>query len=256
MNRIKRVLAILSAAAIVFTFAACQEEETGSDRERSTTTAPTTDATTVATTEAATTAPLPIEAVPGTSTFEQTRLYAATADIISSDRFYMRAESDGIMGTYVVAADGDKFRMGMSSDLFSMLVIVVDGKAYFYDNEHEIWHYTEADEQGLATLGVDVSGVADMFDVGSLVLTAVGIAEFMGRELYFEEFEDDDTTVRYFFDGNTLVGVTDSDGDYVEITLTTTIPAGLFDVPADAMTLEEYTQFLIDADCDDADCTH
>jgi hypothetical protein len=98
------------------------------------------------------------------------------------------------------------------------------------------------------------------FSDATHTLLAVGSDTFGDRELHFEEFNENGTVARYFFDGETLAGrrTTRADDSVADMFMTigTDVPDYAFDVPPGALTPEEYAALFAESphgcsDCDD-----
>ena len=77
-------------------------------------------------------------------------------------------------------------------------------------------------------------------ETGNMTYVSSGTAEFRGKNLPFEEYSDSkaakDTKIRYFYDGNKLVGIrsimSGLTSDMEILALDQNIPGNVFDIPA------------------------
>jgi hypothetical protein len=257
----KKSIALFLTAGVLLMVTACSGDDTPktpfvtseydlrAEQNTSETTATTAAATTVA-------GDAPSEAtetfdVSGMS-FEDTKLYAATYDIMSSDEFTIISSGEHI-GSMTMMRSGDNMRIEMGFGVS----VVVDGKIYALDVDNDIWYYTELDLADLADLAEAGIG-AEMFNPDNLTLLGAGRALFAGEEMYFKDYEELDTRVRYFFcdDGKVVgsvilsilgnvLGIENLTGQELNISLSASVPDDAFNVPDDAKTYEEYMDWLL-----------
>jgi hypothetical protein len=256
MKITKKALAVMIAAAMLVSFTACQGEDTPSNTGGDTTTTlATTIETTATSDESSTTVIMEDETTaPGSApdnpevanmTFQDTRLYAASASILESGVFTLSIESE-VMGKQLIARSGENMRV----EFDEMFTLIIDGKMYVHDEENDVWYYLELDEDEL-----DMS-FTDMFDADALTLRDFGTADFNGDELFFEEFLEEGVIVRYFFDGDQIAGTKlvggDIDPELLNQAMIITLEAGvgprLLDVPMGAVSYEEYIERLMSGD--------
>jgi hypothetical protein len=207
-----RVLALLAAVALM---TACGGSSRGSD--------------TVTTAE--------VEPPSNPAEFAETRLYAATSALVAGG-FTMRVDSLSMTG--VMYRHGDNV-VTLNDDLAG--VYQVDGRVYTYCDLLDVWWFMDDDgtSQDLFT-----------FSPERLEWVGAGEEEFGGRSLPFEDYIEDDTVIRYYFDEHELVGlkiigffdviefVTIPDAEEVTVVLTAGVPDGAFDAPDGALTYDEY----------------
>jgi hypothetical protein len=185
--------------------------------------------------------------------FTDTWLFASGAAILSGEPFTIVIES-AIAGTTTVYRDGEKYRQTQNDGFGYGDTIIVGDYVYLFNGEHDVWGYTTVDEEWIEWSRF---GFTDIFVNPSLTLTATGTTAFLGREVFFEEFEEEFegiiTTTRYFLDGELLLGKQNVDDDepmvnsvggvVTTISINTGVPPSAFDVP-DRSEMLTYQAFM------------
>lgn len=133
----------------------------------------------------------------------------------------------------VVAVRGDDYSVTVTGEMGGtpatlLRVLALDGQVYLVDDEKRT--YAPAGESAAAG-GFDT-------DFSRLVYRASGEGAFDGATLAYEEYAEGDGTLRFYFDKDTLAGVTRSIQDSMisEITLkirglSSNIPEGTLQIP-------------------------
>jgi len=166
-----------------------------------------------------------------------TRLFAIDKNIISKGEFAVTVEMEmPFFGTVTQRSifSGERVRI----ETFGMVGLRVDDNWYIYNESLDVWYI---DEDGMFEIEPEPSLLGD-----SAILFDAGYDVFDGRLLYFEEYYfDDGDIVRYFFDGDELVGASAYDEEDDEtyemfMSVTADVPSDLFIPPTNIISYEEY----------------
>lgn len=181
-------------------------------------------------------------------------LQSCFIDVVSSGSFYLDATMNGVSAgqtvtdtPVIIATDGQKIYMRMST-MGIEITIMSDGEyVYMLNDQEKTGMKASADS-------ISTSDVTSTINTDGLKLLSSGEEEFNGENCLYEEYsnEDEDSTVKYYFKNNALVGFHTSSGDeevsltYVDATtvvnkLTNDVPSSLFVVPSD-YTITDSTQ--------------
>jgi len=185
----KKLLAIIICLAMVLTLAACKKDDDTSLEKK--------------TTEESTEVSVP-EEVASSKTF-------AIFDVFNSDRYSMKAPFS-TSARVEVHRDAENFYMFVEVLGVKACVLVTGGKTYLYDEDQMLYDVRDIPSEKLDSI---VKQFSDLFavspeEIEGLVLSETGMAEFQGRELFYEDFkasENAEEAKRFFFDGDDLIGV-------------------------------------------------
>ena len=131
-----------------------------------------------------------------------------------------------------MASDGGKSAMTVEMSIIGMTIkqkiIVKDGKTYLLDDGNKSY------------MEMPIGEAADSItDFSNLTLIGAGTGEIKGRTLPYEDYKQGGSgeTVRYYLDGGQVYGIeTSSTGSKTTMIITNpknSVPAGVFDIPAD-----------------------
>jgi hypothetical protein len=261
----KKILAALIAASMIFVFGACdstQADATATQTEKKTeakTEAKTEEKTEEKTTKPrATEAEVTTEAETTTEVLTETEIAAdngagelgdevmdfinnmATGSFYFDFELYTDAESSGEEGYGSIAVDGDKIAMVVTAEEsgveMTMGVIVKDGKTYLISVDDEYVLATEGSEFDLTEEFVDL-------DFDGVVFEGRGEGEVNGVTLPYEEYsEDGSDTVRFYLSDGMVYAIESYDGDITSTMIienfTTDVDADYFEIPEDFEIIE------------------
>jgi len=236
----KKILSLLLAAAMILTFAACNENDPADSAKSGETNAVTSagDTTSGETDETKdpnetdetkdpndTKEPAEGEPLDGSKTM-------AAFELLLQDEFFVEIE----MMSIKLARKGADFYVNM----MGQEMLLLDGTAYELDHDEKIAYFSEVDESDMEGLA-DLPAMLDDLLPEDAVVSDTGTAEFMGEELFFEEITsvENDVVMQHFFDeDDNLVGMIQS-GMEILFIISDTAPADLFAIPADYEKVEE-----------------
>jgi hypothetical protein len=193
--RIRKATAILLAAAMIISFAAC-----GLFKEE--------------------------------VTISSSRTKAAFEELDFDNIAYYSTEAE-IGEKIVIYIQGDKKFISIegSHSFGDMKMLLVDGETHLINDEYETIFHKPSDGQ-IDGMLEDLLGEMRL-DFDNTVLYKYGNAEFMGESRYYEEvIKSNGGILRHYFDGdsNTIIGRS-GDGLVFEVSMSAEIPEGAFDVP-------------------------
>jgi len=160
---------------------------------------------------------------------------ASFMKIFESGTYHMKAKmnNDGVEVSMEVFVKGNNLSCITSAEGETVRVIFKDNKTHMIMESQKM---------------IIVMPASDMTEFGKietsgLSFTAAGTANFDGRNLPYEEFKGPDgEKTQYFFDGNRLAGIRESDGsetsDIVISELNQNVPDSVFNIPAGYTVLE------------------
>jgi hypothetical protein len=150
--------------------------------------------------------------------------------IFSSGTYHMKARTAGsgvetTMETYV---QGELMATVMEAGGESSRMILRDNTAYIIND-------AEKTVMSIPSAGSNRPG--EPVQASGMILTGSGTAEFNGKNLFYEEYADEDgNKAQYFLDGDNLAGIRNIIGegifDVIILALDQNIPANVFDIPS------------------------
>lgn len=166
-------------------------------------------------------------------------------NIIKSGKFYMEATISGAKGTSTMKMAKNGGQMGMSAvlpDGTQAGLVSKDGKNHIIDHANKIIMVTSAEVAASAS-----NMPAETLDTEGLTYVKSGTGSFLGKNLPYDEYRSASGAVtRFYLNGDKLAGmeaVSDDRTDVYEITtLSQSIPAELFNLPADYQVFDLSTQ--------------
>ncbi|HHV64614.1 MAG TPA: hypothetical protein GXX46_06025 [Peptococcaceae bacterium] len=168
------------------------------------------------------------------------RLSKVYTDMMQSGKYYMKyrvtVDVEGQKATAVIeaAVDGDDSAIISSIDGGKSHMIFKDDKTYLIDYE----------SKSVLVMGSGTREDMDEAEIETDGLTykGAGHGEFLGKNLLYEEYTTDTGTLKFYFDGNKLVGmevIEEGISQTMEILeMKADYPSDIFTIPAD-FTLEE-----------------
>ena len=158
------------------------------------------------------------------------RLAKAYKDLMASGKYYMkyRMTADGESIDAEIAYNGDDFATKTVVGGTENRMIIKDKKMYMIDHDTKTV---------MIMSSADFEEEEEDIDYAGLVFVKDGQGDFLGQTLPYEEYSEDGTLVKYFFQGNKLVGMEMNIDGMIQVLeifeLSGNIPAGMFDIPKD-----------------------
>ncbi len=171
---------------------------------------------------------------------QENLLSAAYADIMMGNQYTIKyktitqVEGKEYEATITTAIDGENFATVFESELANSTTIQMDGKLYMVmHGQNMVMVFPEDTDQ--ASEFNDTEG--DIVDTEDMTFTQSGTAEFMGETRKFEEYDVEDGTIRYYFDGESLIGMEMTgegyDSKWVIEDFSDSVDMNLFNIPND-----------------------
>lgn len=167
---------------------------------------------------------------------DKSKTYNAMMSLYEGDTYKMviAGESDDQQLEITTAKKGDKMYMSMKDNSDEMIAIIKDGKSYIIMPSEKQYMETEIPE------GEDPLAKAALVTDEELKTMKdaeykTGKEEINGTEYDYEEYTEDEVSIRYYFEGNTLKYIKDvSSKEVTEVKeITSNVPDSLFDVPSE-----------------------
>jgi len=158
------------------------------------------------------------------------RLAKAYKDLMASGKYYMkyRMTADGESIDAEIAYNGDDFATKTVVGGTENRMIIKDKKMYMIDHDTKTV---------MIMSSADFEEEEEDIDYAGLVFVKDGQGDFLGQTLPYEEYSEDGTLVKYFFQGNKLVGMEMNIDGMIQVLeifeLSGNIPSGMFDIPKD-----------------------
>lgn len=159
------------------------------------------------------------------------------ADIMKSGKFLIRYktsvtdEGKKTDAEITTATEGKNVATILKSKDLSTHTIIKDNVLYLLDDAHKTYSKMNVGQNEQSSKNGSLN------DTESLKYTGSGTGTVNGKILPYEEYTADDTTLRFFMDGNKLYAITtktkSSETEMIVLELTGNIPAGMISVPAD-----------------------
>ncbi|NLO97115.1 MAG: hypothetical protein GX091_03425 [Peptococcaceae bacterium] len=157
------------------------------------------------------------------------RLATTYKDLMASGKYYMkyRMTANGETIEAEIAYKGDDFATKTVMDGIENRMVVKDQKMYLIDSETKT----------VTIMSSDPIEEEEDVNYAGLVFVKEGKEDFLGQTLPYEEYSEDGFLVKYFFQGNKLVGMEITDEESTQVLeileLSDNIPPIMFDIPAD-----------------------
>ncbi|WP_422486650.1 hypothetical protein [Gudongella sp. DL1XJH-153] len=141
---------------------------------------------------------------------QESLLSAPYADIMMGNQYTMKyktitqVEGQEYEATITTVIDGENFATVFESELANSTTIQMDGKLYMVMHDQKMVMVFPEDTDQASEFNETES---DIVDTEGMTFTQSGTAEFMGETRKFEEYNLEDGSIRYYFDGESLVGM-------------------------------------------------
>ncbi|MDD2498113.1 MAG: hypothetical protein PHT78_03110 [Desulfitobacteriaceae bacterium] len=168
------------------------------------------------------------------------RLAKVYTDMMQSGKYYMKYRATFEMegqkeeAQIEVAVNGDDSAMISTMSAGKSHMVFQDNKTYFIDNESKSVMVMNSPD-------IEMEDDAEI-DTDGLTYKGNGDAEFLGKNLPYEEYSTESGSIKYYFDGKKLVGMevlAEGMTQVMEVLeMSEDYPAEIFTIPAD-YTIEE-----------------
>ncbi|MGI6677941.1 MAG: hypothetical protein ACOX2Q_02355 [Dehalobacterium sp.] len=183
------------------------------------------------------------EVLPENSDVISDRLSAAYVDMMKSENYTMKYKTImDIDGTdmevdVTMAVSKDRTAVKMESASFSANTIMKEDKSYIVDHDSKrviVMPFNPDDNLDSPQL--------QEIDAGGMEFVGTGTGTFMGSNRDYEEYLTEDTRIRYYFDGDDLVGMEIITDDVTTLMIiedmSDKIDESMFEIPNDYQMME------------------
>lgn len=171
---------------------------------------------------------------------QESLLSAAYADVMMGKQYTMKyktitqVEGQDYEATITTAVDGENFATVFESELANSTTIQKDGKLHMVMHDQKMVMVFPEDTDQASEFN---ESEGDIVETEGMTFTQSGTAEFMGETRRFEEYDLEEGTIRYYFDGESLIGMEMTgegfDSKWVIEDFSESVDMDLFNIPDD-----------------------